>query len=561
LQNAEDVARGLAEIAALLELSSAQRFRVRAYRQGAAIVEGLGDQLGQAIESGRLSEIEGIGRALAREIDELWNLGHSDLLERLRRESPPGASELIQVAGMTPRRLRTLHDALGIDSVLALRAACAAGKVRAIKGLGEKTEALLARGCESWLARAGAPRQVLLVRAATLLDALKDRLHDVAQVELAGAARRGQETVGELEVVITASDDEAVWERLAGWNKVVRVARADGRVMLNDGIPLCLHFVARPGLHGLQLLRATGGAGHLQALRSHAAERGSDDPLALDTKLEFADESAVYASLGLHWVPPELRNDDSTAQAASVEPLVSLTDLQGQVHCHTVYSDGVNSIEEMARAAHAQGMKYITITDHSPSAHYARGVQVDRLKQQWDEIAEVQERVPIRILRGTESDILSDGSLDFPDAILEQFDVIIASIHARLRMDRAAMTSRLSRAMALPCFKIWGHGLGRVLLQRDPIDCDVPHVLDALAASRGAVEINADPHRLDLPPHWLCAARERGLRFVISADAHSVRGLEVLGFGVTMARRAGITPSEVLNTRSADEFARSVRPI
>lgn len=215
----------------------------------------------------------------------------------------------------------------------------------------------------------------------------------------------------------------------------------------------------------------------------------------------------------------------------------------------------------MARAAHELGMKYITITDHSPSAHYARGVALDRLEAQWDEIAAAQEEVPIRILRGTESDILSDGSLDFPDSVLERFDVIIASIHARHRMDAHVMTARVARALSLPVFKIWGHALGRILNHRPPIECDVPRLLDELRASRGAVEINADPHRLDLPPAWIPAARERGIPFVISVDAHSTRGFGVLRYGVSMARRGGVRRKEVLNALPADAFASRVRPV
>ena len=224
-------------------------------------------------------------------------------------------------------------------------------------------------------------------------------------------------------------------------------------------------------------------------------------------------------------------------------------------------TDGKNSIEEMAVAAQALGMQYITITDHSPSAHYARGVTLDRLKEQWEEIDRVQERVQIRILRGTESDILADGALDYPDAVIEQLDVVIASIHSRFQMDAVAMTARLRRALQLPLFKIWGHALGRLLLSRDPIACDLASVLDGLAGSRGAIEINGDPHRLDLPAQFIPAARERGIPFVISVDAHSTRGLDALQFGVHNARRGGIRCGEVLNTLSADDFAARVRPI
>jgi DNA polymerase (family 10) len=230
------------------------------------------------------------------------------------------------------------------------------------------------------------------------------------------------------------------------------------------------------------------------------------------------------------------------------------------VHCHTVFSDGQHTVEEMARAADALGMEYMTITDHSPAAAYAGGLTIDRLKAQWEEIARVQERVSVRLLRGTESDILADGSLDYPDWILEQLDVIIASIHRRHRMNADQMTERLVRAMSLPCFKIWGHALGRLILSRPPVECRVEEVLDAAARGRAAVEINGDPKRLDLPPRWLRAARERGLRFVVSTDAHSVGELRNVRYGAAMARRGWIERDEVLNTLGVQEFARSVAP-
>lgn len=257
----------------------------------------------------------------------------------------------------------------------------------------------------------------------------------------------------------------------------------------------------------------------------HIAHPGTASRRATDRV--FSSEAELYAAVDLALIPPELRQGAAETQVAPNEDysdLIELRDLQGVVHCRTTYSDGKHTILEMAQAAHALGMRYITITDHSPSAHYARGVSIDRLQSQWDEIAAARERVPIRILRGTESDILADGSLDYPDNILEQFDVIIASIHARHRLGRAQMTERLVRALSLPFFKIWGHGLGRILNHRAPIDCDVPAVLDALARSRGAIELNADPHRLDLPAEWIPAARALQIPFVISADAHSQRG-------------------------------------
>jgi DNA polymerase (family 10) len=307
----------------------------------------------------------------------------------------------------------------------------------------------------------------------------------------------------------------------------------------------------------LELLHATGPHAHVAGLESRASERST----SLEVLARGKDEPEVYRALELPFVPPEVRGSPADFDPNGYSDLLVESDIRGMVHCHTTYSDGRASIEEMALAAEALGMQYITITDHSPSAHYARGVTLDRLKEQWDEIASVQERVRIRILRGTESDILQDGALDYPDEVLERFDVVIASIHARHKLDRERMTERLVRAMSLPIFKIWGHALGRILLSRDPIDCDVPRVLDALASSRGAIELNADPHRLDLPPAWIPEARTRGIPFVVSVDAHSTKGLNVLPLGVRMARRGGLRRHEVLNTLPADELAARVRPV
>jgi DNA polymerase (family 10) len=323
---------------------------------------------------------------------------------------------------------------------------------------------------------------------------------------------------------------------------------------------------------GNTLVETTGSARHVEALVNRAERRGfalgrsgslSEGRAALPLRT-FSTECQLYESLDLHWVPPELRqgtDEIEQAERASFDELVQTRDIVGMVHCHTNHSDGQNSILDMALAAQALGMQYITITDHSMSAQYARGVPLSRLQQQWEEISAAREAVQIEILRGAEVDILADGQLDYPDAVLEQFDVLIASIHARHRADRQTMSKRLIRAMSLPLFKIWGHPLGRILNHREAIDCDLLAVLDVLAQSPGAIEINADPHRLDLPPAWIPAARERSIPFVISVDAHSTRGFGVLQYGVTMARRGGVRSHEVLNTLPARTFARRVKPI
>ncbi len=567
VQNTRQVSDALREMAALLEFSKAAKFKVKAYQRAVDVVDAVAD-LAPLVEQGRLTDLEGIGATLSRQIEELWNTGSSQFLTRLRAEQPEGTSELIQLEGMTARRLRALVDALGVHSVAELRAACKDERVRTVPGFGAKTEQRLLEACDRWQNRGQEqPLPTLLSKAlerAVVLE--RALLSAVERVQLVGHLRRGQETVRELAWVVLGETNEPL-ARLAGLRQVLRVEPERARAQLSEALQLQLH-PASAQTWGNAVVLATGNDAHLAALRLRAAERGFAllgwDEAQMQTSdgraRAFATEQELYAALDLPFVPPELRQGQAELAQADFAQLISEQDILGMVHCHTSYSDGRNSIAEMADAAHALGMQYLTITDHSPSAHYANGVSLERLKQQWDEIAAAQEKAPIRLLRGTESDILADGSLDYPDAVLEGFEVVIASIHARHRMDRSAMTARLTRAMSLPIFKIWGHGLGRILNHRDAIDCDVPAVLDALASSRGAIELNADPHRLDLPPEWIPAARERSIPFVISVDAHSTRGLGVLRYGATMARRGGLLRSEVLNTQSAERFAMLVHP-
>jgi DNA polymerase (family 10) len=572
MRDAHHVARGLDEIALLMRASArrvrgAERpgYKARAYAHGAQVVAGLSEQLATLVEEDRLEHIEGIGPSVSRQIKELWHNGRSGLLERLRAEHPPGAGELLSLPNMTPRRVRALHEQLGIEGAAALRAACEAGRVRELPGFGAVLE-------QRWLSALGAaPRAPGAVRPVVLADALElaARVEDhliehgaAARVEVTGAARRGEELVSELALLVVTADEARTLDTLAQLPLVAYLDRAHNTGRLANGIALRLHLT--PAAHvGTCWLESTGSREHVARLRERAAQvLGADRPSSPDGLPVNADEAAIYAALGLHLVPPELRvgGDELTQAEHGFADLIQASDLRGFVHCHTTYSDGRNSIEEMARAAREQGMQYITITDHSPSAHYARGVELDRLRRQWDEIREAEARVGIRILRGTESDILADGSLDYPDAVLDELEIVIASIHSRLRMDAAQMTERLVRAMELPVFKIWGHALGRLLLSREPIACDLDRVLDALAASHGAIELSADPHRLDLPPRFIPAARARKLPFVISVDAHSVRGLGVLPLGITMARRGGVRRDEVLNALPADAFAARVRP-
>jgi DNA polymerase (family 10) len=565
------VARALREIGTLLEVKGENPFKVRAYEAGARALEGLQDDLAARVAARRLEELPGVGEALAQKISDLHLTGTTPLLARLRSELPPGILELTRVPELGPRKVAALHAALGVSSLAELEAACRAGRVRELKGFGEKTEARILEN----LARLGAAGQrVLLSEALDLADQLARHLAGgpVERVEVAGSARRMKETVGDLDLVASSREPAAAAARLLAFPGVAEVLGSGGTktsVRLASGLQVDLRVVA-PEDHATTLHHLTGSKAHHVKLRGLARERGLSlseyglSRLEGGPPLAVASEEALYAALGLPFIPPELREDEGELEAARSgtlpDDLVRTEDVRGMVHCHTVWSDGRNTVEEMARAAEALGMEYLTITDHSSAAHYAHGLDAERLRRQWDEIDEVQERVRVKLLKGTESDITEEGGLDFPDEVLERLDVIVASIHTRFRMDEEAMTRRLVRAMSLPVFKIWGHALGRLLLEREPFPCRMEEVLDALAGGRGAVEVNGDPHRLELEPRFLRLARARGIPVVLSVDAHSAGALGHLRFAAGTARRGGVRRGEVLNCRSADDFARAVAP-
>ena len=553
------IARALREMAGLLDASGQETFKARAYARGAEVLERLDADLGELVERRRLTTLPGIGPALAAMITDLYRTGRSQALEEQRQRVPAAAVELSRIPRLGLDKIAALHAALGIRTLDDLEAACVAGRVRTVKGMSEKSERRILEAIRKL--REPQAQRVLLPEALATAEAMHNHLvkaPGTGTVEAAGDLRRWNESVDQLSVIVAAEHPADTMKHALRAPLLAEVTSRGKEVLegrLASGLPLRVQIVS-PSAYASTLLRATGSPAHVEHLERLARERG--------VELSGESEADIYRGLGLPFIPPELREDQGEIEAALSgslpADLVTAEDLKGLVHCHTVFSDGQHTVEEMARAADALGMEYMTITDHSPAAAYAGGLSVDRLKAQWEEIARVQERVSVRLLRGTESDILADGSLDYPDAILEQLDVIIASIHRRHRMNADQMTERLVHAMALPCFKIWGHALGRLILSRPPVECRVEEVLDAAAAGRAAVEINGDPKRLDLPPRWLKAARERGIRFVVSTDAHSVPELRNVRYGAAMARRGWIERGEVLNTRSAQEFVKLVAP-
>jgi DNA polymerase (family X) len=393
--------------------------------------------------------------------------------------------------------------------------------------------------------------------------------------EAAGATRRWKETVSQIVIVASARNPPAVIEHFLRFPLVIRaesktkarISRAS--VVLSEGYNATL-FAVKPDDFAITLWRATGSEAHLNKLQPIATKKklnivSGNGNFARGSTPRMKSESDIYKRLGLQYVPPELREDAGEIEVALKgklpEDLITTEDIRGMVHCHTMYSDGKHSVEQMVASAEALGMKYITITDHSPTAFYAGGVKIDRLQQQWEEIERVQEQTKVKILKGTESDILQDGSLDYPDWILEQFDVIVASIHSRYKMNSDQMTKRVVTAMRQPVFKIWGHALGRLIQRRPPFECDVEKILDVIAESRAAVEINGDPYRLDMEPRWIREARKRKIKFVISVDAHSMNALQNVKYGVGIARRGWVRKGNVLNALGVKAFQKAVRPV
>src|SRR5438552_10316578 len=536
------IAAALQETAARLELKGGEYFKARAFKIGARAVAELTEVIGKLIEENRLTLVKGIGHTLAKQIAELYATGESSFLNKLRAELPMGIMELAKVPGLNVKKAERLQGALGISSIDELKAACEAGKVRNVKGFGAKTEQKILQAIASHEQREQRIHIHHALRAGERLLEYLEAAPGFVEGELAGSLRRWKETVSQIVVVACAKQPEALIDYVLGFSLIVRVEEKSSRhctVILSEGFKAKLVAV-KAAEYPVALLRATGSEAHMKKLDQVAAtqklklteggiekltrSRAKNQTSAGAIRVKSAWE--IYDRLGMQYVPPELREDTGEVEAALKsslpEDLIRVEDIRGMVHCHTMYSDGKHSIEQMAHAAQSMGMKYITITDHSPTAFYAGGVKVDRLQRQWEEIERVQEQAKIKILKGTESDILADGLLDYPDWILEQFDVIVASIHSRYKMDEDKMTRRLTTAMRQPVFKIWGHALGRLIQRRPPFDCRVEEILDVIAESRAAIEINGDPYRLDMEPRWIREARKRKIKFVILVEAHSM---------------------------------------
>jgi DNA polymerase (family X) len=564
------VAQVLEQIAAFLELKSENPFRIRAFRTAARAVTSFPGELRQSLEDGSLAAAKGIGPATLQIVGELVSTGRARMLEELRQQIPPGLVEMLEISGLGVAKIRQIHDVLGIDSLPELEAAAHDGRLAKLPRFGPRTSENILKAI-AFLRKAGSYRLYHHARdEAEGLRAALGRLPGVTSAIVAGDVRRRSEVVRDLIVVLVAdSSPAALFQHLKQLPGVHEFAGQDERrLTLRFAGGASAQVVATTPVNvGTVLVQATGSEDHLRDLAAWATEKGfALSGAALWRGSQFVatpDEETFYRALGLSLIPPELREGRGEIAAAAhgeLPRLVERRDLKGFLHCHTNYSDGSNSVEQLATAAKAAGYEYLGVTDHSQAAAYAGGLTPEDLARQADEIDEVNARLHgFRVLKGIEADILQDGSVDYEERVLERLDFVIASVHSRFNMGEKEMTARMLRAMDNPYLTIIGHPTGRLLLSRDPYPVDLESVLDKAAATGVALEINGDPHRLDLDWRVLRQARDNGVGISIGADAHGIGGLAYAEYGIGMARKGWLRSEDVLNSRPVAEFVAYAR--
>ncbi len=559
----KQVAAVLEEIAALLELQGENPFKSRAYLAAARAIEAAGQEPPDLVETGALKDLKGIGEALAEKITELVRTGRMRYHEEQRAKFPPGLLDLLQVPGLGPKKVKAVYERLGVGTLADLEAACRVGKVAHLEGFGAKTQENILRGIERLRSHAG---RFLLSDALPLALDLWAALasHPAARrVEVAGSLRRRRETVNDIDLIASATDPAALMRGFTT-HPLVAAILAHGptkaSVRLKTSIQADLRVVAEAEFP-FALHHSTGSMEHNEAMRNRAIARGLKmNEYGLfegETPLPCRDEAAIFERLGLAYIPPELREDLGEIEAAergALPALVEEGDLTGTFHCHTTWSDGLNSLEEMAAAARQMGYAYLGIADHSEAAKYAGGLTRQQVAEQHAAIERLNGTFrDFRLLKGIEADILADGALDYDGETLRRFDYVVASVHSRFTMDASTMTARLLKALSHPKVTMLGHVSGRLLLQREPYLFDLEAVLQAAARHGVVVEINANPRRLDLDWRHLRRARELGVLLAINPDAHSTEGLRDIAYGVGVARKGWCTKSDILNARPLPE--------
>ena len=553
------IAKTLSSMADLIELESDNTFRSRSYRSGSRALEGFQGDLGELVETGKVSSIKGIGASIAAVVVELWETDSSPRLVELLDAVPSGVRDLLGVPGLGPKKIRSLWKELGIESLEALVEACESHRVSELSGFGKKTEEKILQGVE-YLQSVSDKR--LWSEAAAVVAQLLERLRacpDVERVEVAGSFRRRKEVVRDLDFVASSQAPEAVsawFVETPGVADVIAQGSTKTAVRFEGGLAVDLRVV-RDDQFAATLCHFTGSKEHNVALRQRAKDRdlklSEYGVFRGDEVIECTTEAEIHAELGLAYIEPELRENLGEVEAAesgALPELLSADDIRGVVHLHTTWSDGKASLRDMAEAARERGYEYIGLSDHSQSAAYAGGLKPEQVLEQHAEADRLNEEYAgeFRIWKGIESDILPDGSLDYEDDILDTFDFVIGSLHSSFQQPLEQMTARVLRAVENPRCTFLGHPTTRLLLRREGVALDMDRVLAAAAEHGVVVEINANPWRLDLDWRHGPRARQLGVRTGIHPDAHSIQGIDDIRFGVGIARKAGFSAAEVVNT-------------
>jgi DNA polymerase (family 10) len=574
-----EIAEQLREIYQLMQLAGVNRFRAIAFDRAAQTIESLNDDINDYIANDNLKDIKGIGDSIAEDIKSYAETGTIEVLENLREKIPAGVIKWLKISGLGPKNISKIHNQLGISELEELKEACQDGRVAELDGLGKKSAQKILDSIK-WMEKFD--DRCRLDEATQIAEPIYRFLKDhegVDAIDVAGSLRRSLETIGDVDILIGAHQQyiEELFDAFVNHELVVDVlGRGDTKssIRTKDGRQVDLRIV-KPEQFPAALMYFTGSKEHNVVLRQRARERGlslneyglfeldENGDTDFDKPIDYSSESDIYEKLDLHFVPPELREDRGEIpffESHESMDLVEEGDIRGVLHAHSTYSDGKFSIEEMARACIDRGYEYLGLTDHSQTAAYAGGISVDEIKQQWEEIDKLNEKfasegTDFRIFKGIESDILSNGDLDYKDKILEGFDFVIASVHNGLDMSRDKMMTRFRNAISNPYTDIVGHPTGRLLLQRDGSDLDMNELVELAAEHNTAIEINANPYRLDLDWRHGNKARDVGLMSSINPDAHSKDGIDYIPYGVRIARKAKFNKDRILNTKSAEELA------
>jgi DNA polymerase (family 10) len=559
----EEVVAMLEETADLMEIAGENPFKARAYRRAADAIAALKEPVEELVRTKRLNQIEGVGESIARDITEFLQKGTTTRLEQLRQKYPPQLRKLLEIQGVGPRTVAMLYERLGIATVDELEAAAKAGKLTKLPGMGEQKVRNILEGIQLWRQQQGrVPLHIALAIAERIVAQLRE-LPQVEQILPAGSLRRWKETVGDLDILVATRDSEPVMERfvkLPEVQKVLAHGTTKSSVLMADNLQVDLRAVD-PESFGAASQYFTGSKAHNIALRNRALKLGLTINEygvfreATGEKVAGETEEGVYEVVGLLWIPPELREDRGELEAAerrALPRLVTLEDIRGELHCHTKWSDGANTVEEMARAARERGYEYLAITDHSPPMGW--GVKPENFRKLIREIRQVSERLGFPILAGIEVDIAPDGSLHMDEDILRQLDIVIASVHSAMKMSREEMTKRIVKAMENPLVHIIGHPTGRLINQRPPYEVDLEALVERARQTGVALEINGSPERLDLNDENARYAKEAGVLLSLGTDAHHDDHLDFMRFAVAVARRAWCEPANILNTRSYEQL-------